>query len=109
MNVSPSLICRSAELGTVHKSALQGSAAGAGASTFFVPKSRKGVHPLSAPPVLWQGSFPLFLSPGPGLCRAALLHLHPSWWSLFLSWASEAFLLVLRGSGVGVLIITLPG
>lgn len=45
MFVSPSLICRSAELGTVHKSTLQGSAAGAGASTFFVPKSRKGCAP----------------------------------------------------------------
>lgn len=63
MNVSPSLICRSAELGTVYKSALQGSAAGAGASTFFVPKSKKGVHPLSAPPILWAGVFPLVSFP----------------------------------------------
>lgn len=62
MNVSPSLICRSAELGTVHKSALQGSAAGAGASTFFVPKSRKGVHPV-CPSCSLAGVFPLVSFP----------------------------------------------
>lgn len=95
MSVSPSLICRSAELGTVHKSTLQGSAAGAGASTFFVPKSRRGVRPLSAPPVLWAGIFPLVSSPRAWPVQSYSAPSSSLLAVAFFSWVSEAFLLVL--------------
>lgn len=61
MFVSPSLIYRLTELGTVHKSALQGS--GAGASTFFCSKVQEGCVPLCSPSVLWAWVFPLVSSP----------------------------------------------